>query len=137
MAAAQRPIPRPDDATAAYWEAARNHELRMQACAGCGQLRFPPRPMCPDCGSLECTWQPVSGRGEIYSFVICHPPVLPAFADRAPYAVALIELAESPMLRVVGNVLDADPAELSIGRAVEVAFEEVDHDVVLPQWRLV
>jgi uncharacterized OB-fold protein len=136
VSAAQRPIPQPDDATAPYWEGARNGELRMQACASCDRLRFPPRPMCPACQSFECRWERVSGRGEIYSFVICHPPVLPAFRELAPYAVALIELAEHPELRVVGNVLGADPAELSIGRAVEVAFEEIAPEVVLPQWRL-
>ena len=54
----------------------------------------------------------------------------------APEVVALIELVEHSELRVVGNVLGADPAELAIGQAVEVAFEEIAPDVVLPQWRL-
>jgi uncharacterized OB-fold protein len=136
MSATQRPLPQPDDATAPYWEGARNRELRMQACASCDRLRFPPRPMCPACRSFESIWRTLSGRGTIYSFTVCHPPVLRAFRERAPYAVVLIELAEDAGLRIVGNLLDADPTEISIGREVEVDFEELAPNVVLPQWRL-
>jgi hypothetical protein len=62
--------------------------------------------------------------------------VLPAFADRVPYAVVLVELEEDPTLRLVGNVLDAEPHEVEIGSPVEVAFEELSEEITLPQWRL-
>ena len=132
---AERPLPRPDDATAPYWEACRAGELRMQRCRVCGHLRFPPRPMCPRCQSLDSHWVPVSGRGTVYSFVICHAPLLPAFEDLAPLVVLLVELAESPDLRIVGNLLEGAPGDVSIGMPVEVVFESVSPDVTLPQWR--
>jgi len=78
----------------------------------------------------------MSGAGTLYSFVICHPPVLPAFQANAPYAVALVELAEDPGLRIVGGVLGAPPESLRIGQKLQVAFEEIAEGVVLPQWRL-
>ena len=77
----------------------------------------------------------VSGRGTIYSRVICHPPVLPAFQDRVPYAVVLVELEEDPTLRMLGNVLDCAPEELEIGMPVRVDFQDLDQDISLPQWR--
>lgn len=135
MAAPERPLPLPDDATAPYWEAARRRELVVQTCADCEAPRFPPRPMCPHCRSLQCAWRPLSGRGTVYSFVVVHPPVLPAFAERVPLLIALVELAEDPGLRVVGNLLDVAPAELEIGLPVEVTFEDAAPDVTLPQWR--
>ena len=49
--------------------------------------------------------------------------------------VLLVELAESPDLRIVGNLLDDDGQELEIGMPVEVVFEELTPDVTLPQWR--
>ncbi|WP_241267387.1 zinc ribbon domain-containing protein, partial [Streptomyces scabichelini] len=36
-----------DDDGAPFWEYAARGELRIQACADCGELRFPPRPCCP------------------------------------------------------------------------------------------
>jgi uncharacterized OB-fold protein len=133
----ERPIPLPDDATAPFWEACRRRELVMQRCAGCGALRFPPRPMCPRCQSLECDWAKASGRGTIYSFVIIHPPVLPAFAARTPFPVVLVALDDGPALRMIGNLVEDPGARLQIGARVEVAFEDVAADVTLPQWRLI
>lgn len=133
--ASERPLPRPDDASQPYWQGCRDGELRMQRCTPCGHLRFPPRPMCPRCQSFECGWVPVSGRGTVYSWVVAHPPLLPAFVDLAPLVVLLVELEEGDDLRIVGNLLDEGPEDVAIGMPVEVAFEQVAADVVLPQWR--
>ena len=131
----ERPLPRPDDASQQYWQGCRDGELRMQRCTPCGHLRFPPRPMCPRCQSFECGWVPVSGRGTVYSWVVAHPPLLPAFVDLAPLVVLLVELEEGDDLRIVGNLLGEGPEAIAIGMPVEVAFEQVAAEVVLPQWR--
>src|SRR5262249_10341466 len=129
--------PKPDDASAELWAAARRHELVMQRCSGCGKLRYPPRPMCPACQSLACDWPKMSGRGVIYSFVVAHPPVLPAFADRVPLPIVLVALEEDPTLRLIGNLIEPAGDRLRIGARVAVAFEEVAPEVTLPQWRII
>jgi hypothetical protein len=131
-----RPVPLPDEDSRPFWEGCKRGELLMQRCADCGRPRFHPRPLCPKCRSTASEWAPVSGRGTIASRVVVHPPVLPAFADRVPYAVVLVELEEDPTLRLVGNVLDAAPEEVRIGRPVVVAFEVLTEEITLPQWRL-
>jgi uncharacterized protein len=135
-AAPSRPLPLPDEVTAPFWEGCRRGELRMQRCAACARFRFHPRPMCPHCLSLDSEWVRMSGEGTLFSFVICHPPVLPAFQAQVPYAVALVELVEDPGLRVIGGVLGSPPDRLRIGQKVRVDFEEIADGVVLPQWRL-
>jgi uncharacterized OB-fold protein len=30
-------------------------------CAGCGAVQFPPMGLCPECGSNDLSWQPLSG----------------------------------------------------------------------------
>jgi uncharacterized OB-fold protein len=65
--------------------------------------------------------------------VIAHPPVLPAFAEKTPFSVAVVELAEG--VRMVGNLLDVANEEIHEGMAVEVAWEDVEDGVTLPQWR--
>jgi uncharacterized OB-fold protein len=78
----------------------------------------------------------MSGDGSLFSFVICHPPVLAAFQAQVPFAVALVELAEDPGLRMVGNVLGVSPDRLRIGQKLRVDFEDIGDGIVLPQWRL-
>ena len=131
----ERPLPRPDDASQAYWEACRAGELRMQRCGACGRFRFPPRPMCPRCQSFDCEWRESSGRGRLYSWVVCHPPLLPAFQSRAPLAIVLVELEDDPTLRIVGNLFECPLPEIAIGMPLEVFFEQVTPEVSLPQWR--
>lgn len=123
---------------APFWHYAAQGELRVQACADCGEPRFPPRPCCPHCQSFASEWRPTSGRGRIWSYVVPHPPLLPEYAARAPYNVIVVELAETPRIRLVGNLvsgpgaaLDSFPADrIRIGARVQVVF---DGDG-LPQW---
>ncbi|BBC34108.1 uncharacterized protein SGFS_054020 [Streptomyces graminofaciens] len=129
-----------DDDGAPFWEYAARGELRVQACADCGELRFPPRPCCPHCQSFGSEWRELSGRGRVWSYVVPHPPLLPDYAEQAPYNVILVELAEAPRIRLVGNLvseagarLDSVPPErIRIGARVRAVFTPEG----LPQWVL-
>jgi len=130
-----QPLPEPDEDSRPFWEGCRRGELLMQRCAACARFRFYPRPMCPSCRSFESTWERMSGRGAVYSWIVAHKPVMPAFADRVPMVVVLVELEEDPGLRLVGQVRECANADVRIGLPVEVVFENAADDVVLPQWR--
>lgn len=130
-----RPLPEADEWSLPFWEGSAAGELRIQRCASCKRLRHLPRPMCPHCRSLEWDSVVVSGRGRVYSWIVIHPPVMPAFKDRLPLPIALVELEEDPEIRVVGNLVDCPPERIAIGLDVEVTFERIAEDVVLPQWR--
>ena len=130
-----------DPTTAPFWEGCARGELLVQACASCGLRRMPPRPMCPRCRSLEIRWEPTSGRGRVWSFIVPHPPLLPAFAEVAPYNAIIVELAEDPLIRFAGNLVvsadgeinEIDPTTITIGEPVQVVFHRID-DVYLPRW---
>ena len=85
------------------------------------------------CGSGEYDWALASGRGRIYSWTITHRPIDPGFADELPYAVLVVEMEEGP--RLVGNLRDLAPSELSLGLPVEVVFEPVADRVALTHFR--
>ncbi len=130
-----------DPAARPFWEGTARGELLLQTCAACGRMRMPPRPMCPACRSLHVAWTKASGRGRIWSFVVAHPPLLPAYAELAPYNVIVVQLEEDPTLRLVGNLVESadgpinavDPATIRIGEPVRVVFAQVE-DVFLPRW---
>jgi uncharacterized OB-fold protein len=114
-----------------FWDGLREGRLLIQRCAQCGRLRHPPRPMCPSCNSLDKEAIEASGRGRVYSFVMPqHPP--DPFIEGC-YIVALVDLDEG--VRIVSNLRDVDPEDVTIGMAVEVTFETFDGDVVLHQFR--
>ncbi len=131
-----------EETTAGFWEGAARGELVVQTCDSCGTWRMPPRPMCPQCRSTAVRWTPTSGRGRIWSYVVPHPPLLPAFAEVAPYNAIIVELEENPKIRFAGNLVtsadgainEIDPATITIGEPVEVVFHQID-DVTLPRWK--
>jgi uncharacterized protein len=101
-----------------FYQGLERQQLLVQACSGCGQLRNPPSPGCGDCGSLDWTAKPLSGRGSVYSYVIHHYPPLPGFDT--PHPIILAELEEG--IRFLG-ALRADQREaVAIGQPVEVEF---------------
>ena len=130
-----------DPEAAEFWTGCARGELLVQTCTSCGRRRMPPRPMCPRCRSLEYRWEPMSGRGSIWSFIVPHPPLLPAYQELAPYNAIVVELEEDPTIRYVGNlVTSADgeineiaPTTISIGEPVRVVFHRIE-DVMLPRW---
>jgi hypothetical protein len=118
--------------TAFFWDGARDGELRIQRCTGCGALRHPPGPMCPRCHATGWDHVVAAGHGEVASFVVHHHPPIPG--RTTPFVVAVVALPEG--VHVVGNVLDVPPEDVRVGMPVEVTYERVDDDLVLPQWRL-
>jgi uncharacterized OB-fold protein len=122
---------------AEHWAAARRGELAIQECRSCGALRHLPRPMCPECHSVERGWRVMSGRGRVWSYVVPHPPLLPAYQAIAPYNVVVVELDDAPHIRLVGNLIgrDTDDAPIEIGTPVEAVFTPRADDVTLIQWR--
>ena len=116
--------------TAFFWEGTRDRQLRIQRCVACAQLRHPPGPSCPYCGSVEWDFEISHGRGRVYSFVVHHHPPVPS--HRTPFVVAVVELDEGT--RIVGNLLDVEPSAVEIVLPVKVRFVDAGDDLVLPQW---
>jgi uncharacterized OB-fold protein len=130
-----------DETSAPFWAGTARGELLVQRCGACRAWRMPPRPMCPRCRSIAVEWVPTSGRGTIWSFIVAHPPLLPAYAALAPYNAIVVALDEDPTIRFVGNLVtgpdgdidEIDPTTITIGEPVQVVFAPID-DVALPRW---
>ena len=89
--------------------------------------------MCGACQSTDFGWQPSSGRGTVYSYVVTHQAVHPALVGHTPLATVEVELDEGP--RLVSNLVDVPPESVQIGMKVEVVFQDAGDGVVLPLFR--
>jgi uncharacterized OB-fold protein len=83
----------------------------------------PPRPICSRCLNSDVIFEPVSGKGKIYSCTINRyawsPDVDP------PYVLAEVELVEQSDLRILTNIVGCDIDLVAVGMEVKVAFERV------------
>lgn len=125
-----RPVVTAD--TAFFWDGTAVGELRIQRCGDCGALRHPPGPMCPRCGSPGQEYIVAVGTGEIFSYVVHRHPPVPG--KRLPIVIALVQLDEG--VRVLGELLGADPEQVEIGMPVRACYDRIDDELTLPAWRL-
>lgn len=130
-----KPLPLADETTAPYWDAARGHRLALQYCGNCALFVHLPSPRCPTCTGSDLRWREVSGHATLYSYTVMHDSPGPGFADSLPYVVAIGELEEQPGLLVTANLLGADAADLRIGMPLDMTFDELAPESVVPQFQ--
>jgi hypothetical protein len=51
-----------------YFGYCAKHDFRLQRCASCKLLRYPPTTACPWCSELDSEWVSVEGRGTVHSY---------------------------------------------------------------------
>ena len=127
-----QPSPAPTELTEPFWTGGLSGELRLQRCADCGHVRYPVSTICPRCLSPEATWSAMSGRGIVQSYIVFERAYHEAWASQVPYVVALIELAEGPVL--ISNVVGVEPSAVRVGQPVSVVFERRSATAALPQF---
>jgi uncharacterized protein len=114
-----------------FWDACDKGELKVERCAQCGQLRFPPRPMCPHCHSTKREHVAVSGRGKVYSWIRPVHPKPVGFSE--PPIVALIELEEG--FRLVSNLYGIEFEKITRDLPVELFFDKTVGGRQVPVFR--
>lgn len=128
-----KPLPDITDENREFWAALKRNELRLQQCSNCSHLRYPINPYCPQCLSTDHSWEALSGRGSVFSYIVFHQVYNSAFAGEAPYNVALIQLDEGP--RMFSNVVGVPNDAVEVGDRVEILFDPVTDEVTLPRFR--
>lgn len=128
-----------------------HHQLHLQCCDDCKLMRYPATNACPHCGGLRSIWQPVSGKGTLYSYGEIHHAIQPAFRPFTPYMLLLVELDEQRNepnefdgLRMTGNLVtesgEMAPSELvnkvGIGSRLKIVFVDMGSGIAQPQWTL-
>jgi uncharacterized protein len=119
------PVPGPerDALNTPYWDSLAHGALTFQRCNSCGHAWLPPRSDCPGCLSADCVWEKAAGGAKLISWVVYHVAFHPAFANRLPYNVAVVELDEGP--RLISNVVGVkDACALKIDQRLQLVIED-------------
>jgi uncharacterized OB-fold protein len=129
-----KPLPRVNQDSAPYWQAASEGRLILRHCNTCGKRHFYPRIICPFCHSTELDWVEATGRGTIYSATACYRAPDQAFRADLPYLIALIDLEEG--VRMMANVTHCPPEDARIGAPVQAWFEPAADEIGIPKFKL-
>jgi uncharacterized OB-fold protein len=112
------PQPDPSLDSRPYWESLKQGKLALQRCVACREWQFPAIESCRHCAG-KFAIEPISGRGEIYAFIINHRPAAPGFDELLPYPIALVSPEENPELHIPGRIVGASNESVAVGQAVQ------------------
>jgi|EndMetStandDraft_7_1072992.scaffolds.fasta_scaffold85757_2 uncharacterized OB-fold protein len=121
-----------DRHTEPFWLAAKDGRLTAPKCADCGTFRLPPTPFCPSCQSTAVDWVELSGDATVYSFAVVHG--IPGMPDLT-LVPAVLDLPDAPGARLVSNIIDIAPTDVSIGMPLRVDFSPISDGWMLPVFR--
>ena len=110
-----------------YWEATAEGRIELPRCTACDLVIWYPRSICPDCQSMDLSWETMSGNGTVYSYTITRAGVGRKWREHLPLVVAYVQLDEGPI--VLTNIVDTDPSIIEIGMAVTAVFHDTGHPI--------
>ncbi|MBI3967901.1 MAG: OB-fold domain-containing protein [Chloroflexi bacterium] len=131
----KKPLPAPTPADEPYWRALIEQQLVLPRCTECRSYQWYPRLMCRACGSLSLEWEPVRGRGVVFSYTTQHHRTGSRFDDELPYTIVVVDLAEAPGVRMTGRLTNCAPEAVEIGLPVESWYEAVTPEVTFLRFR--
>jgi uncharacterized OB-fold protein len=94
-----------------------------------------PRPICRHCRSFDLAGERVSGAATLYSYTQTFKAFHPFFVDRVPYLLATVTLREQDGLQLMTRLDGIEEPDVRIGMPLEVTFEELAPDYVIPVFR--
>lgn len=128
-----RVLPQLNDQNREFWTGGARGELRLWRCGDCRFWIHPWQPICPRCHSKRLAAEATSGQATLASYTINHQPWMPG--PELPYVVAIVEIAEQPLLRLTTNLVNCPHDQIRIGMPLRVVFEhhpDPDGDVYIP-----
>jgi len=119
-----KPRPVADHDSQRFWDACRDGQLIAQRCEECGRWRWPPRGVCPGCGSWTFEWRELPGSGVVESFVVPHRAFNPAFAEDVPYVVVHVALdGTDGQVVLISNFVGCEWQNVKVSLSVRVFFD--------------
>ncbi len=94
-------------------------------CEKCNHYIYPPRPVCPYCGSPNLRKVELPRRGTVETYTIIHT-TMEGFRSYAPLILAIVKLENGA--RVLAPLTDVEPENVREGMCVEAVIRRVHED---------
>ena len=106
-------------------EIPQRYRLEAGKCKDCGFIAFPPRLICPDCGSKQFEQINLKAEGKILTYTIVHVAA-DDFSSQTPFAVAIIETEDGA--RLTTQVVDCQPQDVATGKKVKLMLRCIQRE---------
>ncbi|MDR1392395.1 MAG: OB-fold domain-containing protein [Bifidobacteriaceae bacterium] len=116
---------------APYFEGLTQGQIKVQQCANCSAVLWPPQDMCPECYATSLDWVEASNEGTIYTYSVYNRAFHPAFKELLPYGAVSVRV--SPGATILGEY-GGDPADIEVGQTVRAEFFQTAPGVALIRW---
>jgi len=126
----ERLWPNPTQDTKPYWDGLLEGKILIQQCADCGTFRHYPRPVCPECYSMDFKWREAAGHGTVHSWSISYHAFHPVFKKGLPTAYITVDLPEG--VRLCAPLRDGDAGEIAIGKELKLGVELLEEGLATP-----
>jgi uncharacterized OB-fold protein len=126
----ERLWPNPTHDTKPYWDGLLEGKILIQQCSECGTFRHYPRPVCPECYSMDFKWREATGHGAVHSWSVSYHAFHPAFKKELPTAYITVDLPEG--VRLCAPLRDSDAAEITIGKELKLGVELLEEGLATP-----
>ena len=124
--------------------AAAEGAFRLQVCAACAAVQYPPRDVCGACLSPDIPWRDVANTGRVIASTTLHIPADTYFRERAPWRTGMVLMDCGPAIvaHLHGDVAEGAAVRLmemldTSGQPVMMALpaEDTPHMTDDRQWR--
>ncbi len=122
MSSLPKPMPSPTPTTQPFWDALREHRIRIQYSPSAGRYVFYPRVLAPGTLADDLEWRDISGAGSLYTFTTSYRAVSPHFVDDVPQILAVVQWDEGPHFST--EIVNAGPEALRVGMRVRPVFTD-------------
>lgn len=126
-------VPNPREQALPYWKSAREHKLKFLRCEDCETWIDYIKLQCSNCGSRKLSWSACSGKGRLYSYSILYRAASPAFREKVPYVLAIIELEEG--IKMMSHLINHDLAQIEVGMEIEACFDDAEDEMAVPYFQ--
>lgn len=133
MTTTDKPLPEPTPVSAPFWDALREHTIRIQYSPSSGEYVFYPRLLAPGTLADDLEWREIDGAGTLYTYTVTDRPTAPPWSDAVPQLLAVVQWDEGP--RFSTELVDVDPAGIEVGMRVAPVFCDVAPGVTLLRYR--
>jgi len=110
-------------ATSAYWRTRfQRYRLIGNRCKECGKVFFPPRFVCPACGSVKLEEYKLPERGKLVEYTVVYTAPK-GYEVMTPYVIGIVELEDG--VRVLAQITDVDVEDVKEGMEVEASIRRL------------
>lgn len=111
---------------ARYWrEIKRHYRLVASECKACGRKYYPPKEVCPQCGSRYLVDVELPRTGTLLTYTVIYTVPM-GFREQAPLIIGLVELDDGT--KVLSALTDVAPNKVRVGMRVEAILRRIQED---------